>query len=245
MDKCIGFIIEKEGCPSLEEQKSQLLEFAQENGYELLNFIEEKEVTGDSKKISNILRDKEIVAPYISAILIMSNTLITSNARQYFYYLFLFYKKGIDLIPISEELDIDRMAVNRFKSILMFMADKEKNILLTRTSKSRLSKASNGGYAGGLCPLGYRVENGKLIVDEEEAKIVREIFRLRKFNVSFVGIARYLNSNGFRTRRGKEFSQPGLYAIVNNKKFYQGYYRYGESGWVKGIHKPIIDEDEE
>ena len=33
-------------------------------------------------------------------------------------------------------------------------------------------KAQCGGYSGGRCPYGYRVENGRLVINDEERPIV-------------------------------------------------------------------------
>ena len=107
-------------------------------------------------------------------------------------------------------------------------------------------KASKGGHAGGSLPLGYKSVGGSLVIAEDEAEIVRLIFKLHDEGMAYNKIADYLNNNGLKTKRGGRWEAGALFRLIEKKKFYQGYYRYGKNKeWVKGQHEAILVEVEE
>jgi site-specific DNA recombinase len=57
-----------------------------------------------------------------------------------------------------------------------------------------------GLWMGGVAPLGYRVEDRKLVVEEEEAKIVRKIFERYVTLGSIPALQRELRGEGVVTR---------------------------------------------
>ena len=91
--------------------------------------------------------------------------------------------------------------------------------------------------------MGYRVENGRLVINEEEAEIVRKIFEKRDKGTALYKIAEELNEEGYKTRKGNKFVISTIQSIVNNRKTFEGWYRYGKDGeWVRGEHEPILTD---
>lgn len=106
-------------------------------------------------------------------------------------------------------------------------------------------KASCGGYAGGRCPYGYKVVGGRLVINEEEKPIVLFVFRELKKGTPRLTIAEMLNDAGFRTRNGKHFYDSSVRSIAENERTYRGMYKYGnDMDWVKGVHEPILTDDD-
>lgn len=71
---------------------------------------------------------------------------------------------------------------------------------------------------------GYRKENGRLIVDEKEAEIVRLIFELyANQRMGIRTISNYLADHGYENSRGNAFSFSTIRGILSNPK-YKGYY---------------------
>ncbi len=69
-----------------------------------------------------------------------------------------------------------------------------------------------GLYAGKKGGIG---DKGKLYYHSEEVAILAEIFREYGRNPSYNGVSRYLNSRGFKTRSGKEWSAMQVKRIIN------------------------------
>jgi DNA invertase Pin-like site-specific DNA recombinase len=76
-------------------------------------------------------------------------------------------------------------------------------------SNGRKTKASQGGYAGGKAPIGYKAVRGdkSLALDEEKTATVRRVFELRneRPDASLKKLADTLNAEGYTTKEGKQF----------------------------------------
>ena len=76
---------------------------------------------------------------------------------------------------------------------------------------------------------GYRKQEGKLVIVEEEAEVVRLIFDLYANQLKGVRtIASYLTDHGYRNTLGNNFSYSTISGILRNPK-YKGYYCGGKS----------------
>ncbi|WP_205301240.1 recombinase family protein, partial [Staphylococcus aureus] len=113
------------------------------------------------------------------------------------------------------------------------------------------------GYKLSLNPL---TQKNDLVIDENEANIVREIFDLYlNHNKGLKAITTVLNQKGYRTINQKPFSVYGVKYILNNP-VYKGYVRFNNhQNWavqrrsgksdkndvilVKGKHEAIISEE--
>lgn len=79
--------------------------------------------------------------------------------------------------------------------------------------------ARNGQHTGGKPALGYRVVDGKLEIDEAEAKIVRRIFSEYASGQSYRDIIAGLNRDGLKTKRGNAFGNNSLHDLLKNEKY--------------------------
>lgn len=78
---------------------------------------------------------------------------------------------------------------------------------------------------GGACPYGYAINpaNNEYVLIPEEAKVVRQIFKLRARGQSLRQIAQRLAHEGSRTKRGGRWHANTIKAILENP-FYTGAY---------------------
>lgn len=88
--------------------------------------------------------------------------------------------------------------------------------------------AKNGQYTGGKPALGYQVEDGRLVICEAEAAIVRRIFSEYAGGMSYREILAGLNRDGLKTKRGNAFGNNSLHDLLKNEK-YIGVLVYGAS----------------
>lgn len=157
----------------------------------------------------------------------------------------IFLKNDIDLISLNETLDTSTPWGRAMIGILSSFNQMESENIQMRTQMGREAKASQGGYAGGKPPLGYRAVNGALVVDPAEAEIVRKIFQMRRDGMTMMGITDALNKAGYRTRKGTEFKHSAIQNVLNNEETYKGHYRYGLGNTVENQHEAILKEEEQ
>ena len=104
-------------------------------------------------------------------------------------------------------------------------------------------KAACGGYSGGRAPYGYKVEHGKLVINDDERKVVEFIFAEKAKGTSMLQMATLLWDAGFRTRKNTMFQVSTIKSIIGNERLYRGEYKYGkDANWVKGVHEPILKD---
>lgn len=156
----------------------------------------------------------------------------------------IFLENDVDLVSLNETLDTSTPWGRAMIGILSSFNQMESENIQMRTAMGKEAKATKGGYAGGKPPLGYKSVNGELVVVEEEAEIVRLIYKLRKDGMTMVNIAEELNKRGLKTKQGNEFRHSAIQGILNNKEMYLGHYRYGIGHFFKNHHDAIIKEDD-
>lgn len=156
----------------------------------------------------------------------------------------IFLENDVDLVSLNETLDTSTPWGRAMIGILSSFNQMESENIQMRTAMGKEAKATKGGYAGGKPPLGYKSVNGELVVVEEEAEVVRLIYKLRKDGMTMVNIAEELNRRGLKTKQGNEFRHSAIQGILNNKEMYLGHYRYGIGHFFKNHHDAIIKEDD-
>ena len=83
-------------------------------------------------------------------------------------------------------------------SVLSAVAEIERENIRTQTMAGREQKAREGKWNGGFAPYGYKLENGNLVIAEDEVEVIRVIYdRYIHTNEGVTGVAKYLNRNGY------------------------------------------------
>lgn len=97
-----------------------------------------------------------------------------------------------------------------------------------------------GNFTGGSILFGYKVINKKLVVDEDQAAVVRYIFEQYANNVYVKDIMAELNERGI-LNRGKPFARNTVYNLLKNEK-YAGIYRHGDEVFTN-IYPRIVPDN--
>lgn len=110
--------------------------------------------------------------------------------------------------------------------------------------KAAMRRKAVKGEALGRPPYGYRVgPKRRLVIVAEEGSVVRYIFRLYiKDGLGIRRIARRLNEENLRTRRGGLWSMVTVRDILRNRAYVGTYSRFGVR--VPASHAPLISQDD-
>src|SRR5690606_20974880 len=96
-------------------------------------------------------------------------------------------------------------------------------------------------WMGGTVPYGYLVENRKLIIRDDEARIVRSIFERFVIMGSATTFAPSLADLGPTTRSGKPIDKGTIYKMLHNRVYVGEAVHKGVSH--QGEHEAIISRD--
>lgn len=234
----------KEDKFGLETQKEKILEYCKEKDIEIVKWYCDEAVGGADRNhpaFEQILA-REGFDDDVDTVVVAKADRVSRNIDYYYGYKLKLQDAHLNLISAIEKWDSyqDTMAAMIYENFLVVMSAIERENIKIRTGGGRRTKAHLGGYSGGRAPYGYRVSDRQLVINEDEAEMVRVIFTLKDKGYTLQDIADYLNNQGYKTRNGKRFSSGHIFSIVNNRLVYEGYYKYGNMDYVKGIHEPIL-----
>ena len=135
-------------------------------------------------------------------------------------------------------------AIGRFvMDTIQRIAQLESEQIGERVKLGMTQKAKKGnGYLGFGEPYGFDYEDKKLLVKEEEADIVREVFITYIVGASLQDIVDSLNARGVPAKQGGSWSKGSVARILKNP-LHCGYMHW--NGILKkGHHRPIITVDQ-
>jgi len=164
-----------------------------------------------------------------------------------------FDKHKVTFVSVTQNFNTNTSMGRLTLNILLSFAQFEREIISERTRDKMAAGRRKGKWLGGRPVLGYDLdrENHRLVVNEKEAEIVREIFYLYIKEGSLRTVAAIMNDKGFETKKfvtrsgkvlgGKRFKIAYIQHIIKNV-LYIGKVKY--MGQIyPGLHEPIIEED--
>ncbi len=149
-------------------------------------------------------------------------------------------KNGVDLISASETITNKPEGVI-MESVLMGMAEYFSMELSQKVTRGMNETALKGNFCGGPIPIGYKVENKKLVVDELTAPLVKEAFERYSKGQTIAQICNAFNERGLITAKGTPYNKSSFRTMFKNER-YIGIYRYKEIVNENGI-PPIIEKE--
>ena len=84
---------------------------------------------------------------------------------------------GVNLICVEDGIDSSKDSGKLMISVLSAVAEIERENILVQTMEGRRQKAREGKWNGGFAPYGYKLVDGHLQIAEEEAEVIRIIYR--------------------------------------------------------------------
>ena len=158
------------------------------------------------------------------------------------------YKKilkdnGVKLISAMENIP-DTPEGIILESLLEGMAEYYSAELSQKVKRGMNETRLKGNFTGGTIIYGYNVENHKVVINEEQAEVVRFIYEQYALGVYVKDIIQKLNEKHIYNR-GKPFARNTIYNILKNEK-YSGIYRHNnevfENMYPRIVSQEIYDK---
>jgi DNA invertase Pin-like site-specific DNA recombinase len=152
-----------------------------------------------------------------------------------------FEANDVTFVSVTQSFNTTTSMGRLTLNILLSFAQFEREVIGERIRDKFLASRKKGMWMGGTVPFGYRVENRKLVVEENEAVTVCMIFERFLTVGSATMLARQLNAEGVTSRSGKPIDKGVLYKLLNNRVY------IGEAVHKRisypGEHRAIISGD--
>lgn len=147
---------------------------------------------------------------------------------------------GVGVIFLNDNINTILPDSELRLTIMASVAQDEVRKLSDRVSFGMKRGIDSGVVYGCSNIYGYEKKDGSLIIDENQAKIVRLIYEKYANDVGGAGsVTRYINNLGYRNNVGKEFQTNTILRILKNPK-YKGYYCGNKSKVIDYISKKKI-----
>ncbi|MBQ8147493.1 MAG: recombinase family protein [Lachnospiraceae bacterium] len=203
---------------SIQNQKSMLIQYSINQGWEIYNIYSDDDYAGADRnrpEFCKLLQDAE--ERKFDIVLCKTQSRFTRELEMVEKYIHgLFPIWGIRFISIVDNADTDNKGNKKSRQInglvnewyLEDMSENIKSVLVDRRK--------NGHHIGAFALYGYQKDpeiKGHLIIDEEAAKIVREVFSLFAQGYGKTAIARMLNDRGipnpteYKRQKGLRYQQ--------------------------------------
>jgi site-specific DNA recombinase len=161
----------------------------------------------------------------------------------------LFDAHGVSFVSVTQQFNTTTSMGRLTLNVLLSFAQFEREVTSERIRDKIAASKRKGLWVGGTLPLGYEMKDGKIAIVEEEAELVRSIFRRYLELGSVNELLRDLRERDIRTktrllstgtpRGGIPFGRGALYYLLSNH-FYIGEVKYKDE-ILPGEQPPIMD----
>lgn len=214
---------------SIEAQQRIINDYAKRNNYKIIDWYIDRGVSGKTVNRPSFQKMLEVIASgdcNFNSVIVHKMDRFSRNSGDAIKYKDILHDYGIELVSTVEQIKDDaqgRLVYGIMSTINQFYVDN----LSTEVMKGLRENAYKCKWNGGKPPLGYNVENGKLVINESEAVIVRKIFEMSADGYGYNNILKELNKCGYKTKYGKPFGKNSLYELIRNERYY-GCYIYNK-----------------
>jgi DNA invertase Pin-like site-specific DNA recombinase len=201
----------------------------------------------DRPDLQKLLDD--IRARKIDVIVVYKVDRLTRSLADFAKLVELFDSHGVSFVSVTQQFNTTTSMGRLTLNVLLSFAQFEREVTSERIRDKIAASKRKGLWVGGNLPLGYEMKDGKVAIVEEEAELVRSIFRRYLELGSVNELLRDLRERDIRTkcrqlstgttRGGISFGRGTLYYVLSNH-FYIGEVKY-KNEILPGEQPPIMD----
>ena len=203
----------------------------------------------DRPALQKLLAD--IKAKLIDVVLVYKVDRLTRSLADFAKLVELFDANNVSFVAVTQAFNTTSSMGRLTLNVLLSFAQFEREVTAERIRDKIAASKKKGLWMGGGVPLGYRVQDRKLIVDPAEAKIVQMIFERYLALGSTLPLLTELYEGGIRTRirtrasgkkfGGVPFTHGPLGSLLKNRTYLGEIVHYDK--YYPGEHQPIIEKD--
>lgn len=241
---------------SIEAQKQLLVEYCTNNGLSVYNEYRDVGISGKSIKgrssLQQMLHDAK--QGHFQEVIIWKSNRLARNLVDLLHIVDVLKGCGVTVKSLSEKFDSSTPIGNFTLQMLGAVGQLERHTILENSRLGRKQRDRQGEYCGARI-LGYNVipkatclgknRESNLVVNEAEAKLIRQIFQWYADGSGYKEIVNKLNRKGIRTKYNKDFSIGTVRKILRNV-VYIGKIRFCEENKeriVDGRHISIVSNE--
>ena len=162
---------------------------------EVVKYIDDGFSAKDLKRREMIMLLEDIENGLIGKIIIHNLDRLTRSMKDLIYLIELFEKHDVQLFSLKEKIDTDTAMGRFFVSMIILMAQWEREVISERTIRAMDQSTFEGNYVNGKAPFGYVKIGKKLAVDEDQSAVVKQMYHMYQFNNDSISKIQHYHSN--------------------------------------------------
>ncbi|WP_218152822.1 recombinase family protein [Tropicimonas isoalkanivorans] len=151
-----------------------------------------------------------------------------------------FDRNGVTFVSVTQSFNTTTSMGRLTLNILLSFAQFEREVIGERIRDKVAASRKRGIWMGGYVPLGYDVQDRKLVINEAEAASVRRIFERFVELGSATMLAKELRREGFRSKQGTLIDKGYLYRVLRNRVYRGEAVHKGKA--YPGEHEAIVSD---
>ena len=152
-----------------------------------------------------------------------------------------FDRNNVTFVSVTQSFNTTTSMGRLTLNILLSFAQFEREVIGERIRDKFAASRKRGMWMGGFVPMGYDVRDRKLVVNEAEAATVRMIFERFAALGSASTLARALQAEDVRNKRGKRIDKGFIYKLISSRVYLGEAVHKGMS--YPGEHDAIITHE--
>ncbi|MCK4395239.1 recombinase family protein [candidate division WOR-3 bacterium] len=169
----------------------------------------------ETKRMLNDIKEGEI-----QGIIFSNLSRIARNTKELIEIAEIFHKTNADLISLTENIDTSTPAGNLLFTLSAALSQWEREEISSRVKASVKTRAKMGKSLGGQAPFGYEwLNKEQLVINKDEAPIVKEIYNTFLCKKRLRTTARIINKEGYRTKKGKTWTATSIHRLLSSRTY--------------------------
>ena len=219
---------ERQNEQSIEGQIRVITQYAEKEGYAIIDTYIDRAMTGrndDRPSFQKMISDSANKA--FQYVLVYKLDRFSRNRYDSAVYKKKLKDNGVKVISATENITDSPEGII-MESILEGYSEYYSKELAQKIVRGNYESRSKGQYTGGPVIYGYRIdENKKYVINEDEASIVRQIFSDIANHKKIVNVVSTLNDKGIPYKDGEKWTLNIVARMLRNEK-YKGIATFGE-----------------
>lgn len=225
---------------SLESQKKTLEEYCKKHGHRIVGTYVDEGLTARktlrkrvefNRMISDVKKDK------IDLIVFIKLDRWFRNVRDYYNTMDILESHNCSWVATEEDYDLSSSSGILNLNLRLSISQNESDVTSDRINFVFANRRAEGYVVSGACPFGYKIENKRYVIDEENADRLRDIFDHFTKQGSLMKTLSY-----YRDKYNCRLSYNAIKKYIKNTA-YIGEYRTEKGELIENYTPAIIDRD--
>jgi site-specific DNA recombinase len=193
----------------------------------------------------------DIEAGKVDTVVVYKIDRLTRSLTDFSRMIEVFERHGVSFVSVTQQFNTTTSMGRLMLNILLSFAQFEREVTGERIRDKIAASKRKGLWMGGIPPLGYDVDNRRLVPNVKEARTVLHIFErfvelgsstrlVKELRLDGVTSKAWTTQEG-RVREGKLIDKSLIYKVLSNR-VYLGEIRHRDQ-WYPGEHPPIVDRN--